>query len=161
MDLFGTAGVRGDVRTNVTPSLATAVGRAAAADGSEFVVGRDGRTTGEGLVAAVEAGLESGGADVRHVGQVPTPALAYASQGRRGIMVTASHNPPSDNGLKLFEDGTEYDREAERQVESRVESAPEPVSWDRGGPLRPSTCSKRIATMSSTTLGGSPGAVRA
>ena len=133
MALFGTAGVRGDVRTSLTPSLATAVGRAAAADGAEFVVGRDGRTTGDGLVAAVEAGLESGGADVRHVGRVPTPALAYASRERRGIMVTASHNPPSDNGLKLFVDGTEYDREAEQQVASRVESEPEPVPWDRWG----------------------------
>jgi len=135
MDLFGTAGIRGDARTNVTPSLALAVGRAAAADGSEFVVGRDGRETGAGMAAAIEAGLESGGADVRRVGQVPTPALAYASRGRRGIMVTASHNPPSDNGLKLFVDGTEYDREAERRIESRLDpdSDSPPVAWDRWG----------------------------
>ena len=135
MDLFGTAGIRGDARTNVTPPLAVAVGRAAAVDGSEFVVGRDGRETGEGIAAAIEAGLESGGADVHRVGQVPTPALAYASRGRRGIMVTASHNPPSDNGLKLFVDGTEYDREAERRIESRLDSDPEPtpVAWDEWG----------------------------
>ena len=55
MELFGTAGIRGDARTNVTPSLALAVGRAAASDGSEFVVGRDGRETGDGIAAAVEA----------------------------------------------------------------------------------------------------------
>ncbi len=135
MDLFGTAGIRGDARTNVTPSLALAVGRAAAADGSEFVVGRDGRETGEGIAAAVEAGLESGGADVHRVGPVPTPALAYASRDRRGIMITASHNPPSDNGLKLFVDGTEYDREAERRIESRIDpdSEPTPAAWDQWG----------------------------
>lgn len=135
MDLFGTAGIRGDARTNVTPSLALAVGRAAAADGSEFVVGRDGRETGEGIAAAVEAGLESGGTDVHRLGPVPTPALAYASRGRRGIMVTASHNPPSDNGLKLFVDGTEYDREAERGIESRIDPDSEstPVAWDQWG----------------------------
>lgn len=135
MDLFGTAGIRGDARTNVTPSLALAVGRAAATDGSEFVVGRDGRGTGEGIAAAVEAGLESGGTDVHRLGPVPTPALAYASRGRRGIMVTASHNPPSDNGLKLFVDGTEYDREAERGIESRIDPDSEstPVAWDQWG----------------------------
>jgi len=133
MNLFGTAGVRGDVRTKVTPSLAMAVGRAAAADGREFVVGRDGRETGDGIAAAVEAGLESGGADVRHVGQVPTPVLAYASRGRRGIMVTASHNPPSDNGLKLFDDGSEYDQAAETRLESRIESEPDPLEYDRWG----------------------------
>ena len=133
MELFGTAGIRGNVRTEVTPSLALAVGRAAADDGAEFVVGRDGRVSGPALAAAVEAGLESGGADVARIGQVPTPALAFASRGRRGVMVTASHNPPSDNGLKLFVDGTEYDREAERAVETRVDDGQRPVAWDGWG----------------------------
>ncbi|QLD87580.1 phosphomannomutase [Natronomonas salina] len=133
MQLFGTAGIRGDARSEVTPSLALAVGRAAADDGAEFVVGRDGRETGPALAAAVEAGLESGGADVARVGQVPTPALAFASRGRRGVMVTASHNPPADNGLKLFVDGTEYDREAESAVEARVADDQSPAEWDAWG----------------------------
>ena len=133
MNLFGTAGIRGDVAAEVTPSFALAVGRAAAADGSEFVVGRDGRETGPALVAALEAGLESGGADVVRVGQAPTPALAFASRGRRGIMVTASHNPPADNGLKLFADGTEYDRKAERRIEARMDDGGEPADWDAWG----------------------------
>ena len=132
MSLFGTAGIRGDAAAEVTPSLALSVGRAAAADGAEFVVGRDGRETGPALVAAVEAGLTSGGADVVRVGRVPTPALAFAARGRRGVMVTASHNPPSDNGLKLFVDGTEYDRDAERAVADRVDGA-DPVDPDRWG----------------------------
>jgi len=133
MTLFGTAGIRGPVRDDVTPELALAVGRAAGADGETFVVGRDGRVTGAALAAAVEAGLESAGADVRRVGQVPTPALAFASQGRRGVMVTASHNPPQDNGLKLFVDGVEYDRDAERTVEDRVDAGAAPVAWDEWG----------------------------
>ncbi|MFW5963485.1 MAG: phosphomannomutase [Natronomonas sp.] len=133
MELFGTAGIRGDATTAVTPSLAVAVGRAAAVDGETFVVGRDGRETGPALVAAVEAGIESGGAEVVRVGRVPTPALAYASRGRRGVMVTASHNPPKDNGLKLFVDGTEYDRTAEATIESRVDAGTEPVDWDAWG----------------------------
>lgn len=133
MELFGTAGIRGSVRSKVTPSLALTLGRAAAEDGAEFVVGRDGRETGNALAAALEAGLESGGADVVHLGQVPTPALAYASRGRRGIMVTASHNPPTDNGFKFFVDGREYDGAAERRIESNVESTPRPVEWDAWG----------------------------
>jgi phosphomannomutase len=133
MDLFGTAGIRGDVRTTVTPSLAVSVGRAAAEDGSAFVVGRDGRETGAAIAAAVEAGLESGGASVVRIGEVPTPVLAYASRGRRGIMVTASHNPPTDNGLKLFVDGTEYDSDAESRLQSRIESDLDPIEWDQWG----------------------------
>jgi phosphomannomutase len=130
MELFGTAGIRGPVRTDVTPARALAVGSALAADGAEFVVGRDGRETGTALVDALAAGLQSGGATVRRVGQVPTPALAYASQGRRGVMVTASHNPPADNGIKCFVDGEEYDREAEQRIADRVETGTEPVAWE-------------------------------
>ncbi|MEF8853619.1 MAG: phosphopentomutase/phosphoglucosamine mutase [Haloarculaceae archaeon] len=133
MELFGTAGVRGDVRTKVTPELALAVGRAAGADGGEFVVGRDGRTTGEGLAAAMTAGLTSASADVVRAGQVPTPAIGYASRGRRGVVVTASHNPPTDNGIKLFADGQEYDDDAEARVEDRVDEDPDPAAWDEWG----------------------------
>jgi phosphomannomutase len=129
MDLFGTAGIRGNARERVTPELALAVGRAAGQDGDEFVVARDGRETGAALAAAVEAGLESAGARVLRAGQLPTPALAFASRGRRGVMVTASHNPPADNGLKLFVDGQEYDRDAERRVEERVDAGTDPAPW--------------------------------
>jgi phosphomannomutase len=132
MNLFGTAGIRGPVADEVTPELALAVGRAAGADGGTFVVGRDGRETGETLAAAVTAGLTSAGADVVRAGVVPTPALAYASRGRRGVMLTASHNPPPDNGLKLFADGQEYDRAAEREVEARVD-ADTAAPWDAWG----------------------------
>lgn len=133
MELFGTAGIRGPVDSRVTPALALRVGRATGVDGETFVLGRDGRVTGPALAAAMEAGLESAGADVIRVGVLPTPALAYASRGRRGVMLTASHNPPADNGIKLFVDGEEYDRDAERTIEERVASEPEPVAWDTWG----------------------------
>jgi len=133
MELFGTAGIRGSAETRVTPELALSVGRAAGVDGATFVVGRDGRVTGPALAAAMEAGLESSGADVVRVGALPTPALAYASRGRRGVMLTASHNPPADNGIKLFVDGEEYDRDAERTVEERVDAEIDPVSWAHWG----------------------------
>ena len=149
MGLFGTAGVRGRVETRVTPTLALRVGRAVAAvarerraesadtatddghDRPEVVVARDGRVTGPALAAAVEAGLASGGARVTRAGQLPTPALAYASRGRYGVVLTASHNPPGDNGIKLFADGVEFDRRHERAVEDRVDAHDSPVSWDR------------------------------
>jgi phosphomannomutase len=139
MDLFGTAGIRGSVESSVTPELAVAVGRAVARDAEDpVVVGRDGRTTGAGLAAAVEAGLVSGGAAVHRVGVVPTPALAFASRGRRGVMLTASHNPPTDNGIKCFVDGVEYDSEAERRVAERVAAGAgaAPVAWDEWGERR-------------------------
>ncbi|EMA68132.1 phosphoglucomutase/phosphomannomutase alpha/beta/alpha domain I [Halorubrum aidingense JCM 13560] len=146
MDLFGTAGIRGSVEERVTPELALAVGRAVAAemratesDGTreggaarepEIVLARDGRVSGAALAAAMEAGLASGGVRVCRAGQLPTPALAHASQGRYGVMLTASHNPPADNGIKLFRDGSEFDREAERAVEERVAAEQPAAGWD-------------------------------
>ncbi|QDX41324.1 phosphomannomutase [Salarchaeum sp. JOR-1] len=133
MDLFGTAGIRGSATERVTPELALAVGRAAGADAEEVVLGRDGRETGGALADAMAAGLRSAGADVRRVGVVPTPALAFASRGRRGVMLTASHNPPEDNGVKLFADGTEYDAEEEAAIEERVDADHPPAAWDAWG----------------------------
>ena len=129
---FGTAGIRGPV-TEVTPELALAVGRAVGADATEVVLARDGRTTGESLVAAVTAGATSAGAAVRQAGQLPTPALARASRGRHGVMVTASHNPPTDNGLKLFADGREYDSDRERRIEERVVADTPAADWEAYG----------------------------
>jgi phosphomannomutase len=132
MELFGTAGIRGPV-TEVTPELALWVGRAVGAEAGEVVVARDGRGTGTSLAAAVEAGLTSAGTAVRRAGQLPTPALAYASRGRHGVMLTASHNPPTDNGIKLFEDGREFDRDGERRIETRVAEEAGGASWDVWG----------------------------
>ncbi|WP_436344449.1 phosphomannomutase [Natronorubrum sp. FCH18a] len=134
MTLFGTAGIRGPV-DEVTPALALAVGQAAGDPDTTFVVGRDGRETGPALAAAVEAGLESAGSDVHRIGEVPTPALAFASRGRKGVMLTASHNPPQDNGIKLFANGVEFDRDAERTIEDRVDGdgTLESTRWDDWG----------------------------
>ncbi|MFP9061594.1 phosphopentomutase/phosphoglucosamine mutase [Natrialbaceae archaeon A-chndr2] len=132
MTYFGTAGIRGPVEETVTPELALAVGKAVGEPGRRVVVGRDGRETGPALAAAMEAGLESAGADVSRIGQVPTPTLAFASRGRHGVMITASHNPAADNGIKLLADGVEYDREAERAIEAQID-APTQASWDEWG----------------------------
>jgi phosphoglucosamine mutase len=114
--LFGTDGVRGRANSDLTPELALSVARAAAGvladrDGTSrpvAVVGRDPRASGEMLEAAVVAGLTSAGAEVLRAGVVPTPALAHLT-GRTGadlgVMISASHNPMPDNGLKLFSRG--------------------------------------------------------
>jgi len=140
MDLFGTAGIRGSAEKRVTPELALAVGRAVATEiretddedplVNEVVLARDGRVTGPAIAAAMESGLASGGVAVLRAGQLPTPGLAHAAQGRYGVMLTASHNPPADNGIKLFRDGSEFDRQAEIAVEGRVAAEEPAASWN-------------------------------
>jgi phosphoglucosamine mutase len=114
--LFGTDGVRGLANADLTPELSLSVARAAAGvladrDGTSrpvAVVGGDPRARGEVLEAAVVAGLTSAGAEVLLAGVVPTPALAHltAETGADlGIMISASHNPMPDNGIKLFSRG--------------------------------------------------------
>jgi len=108
--------VRGLANADLTPELALSVARAAAGvladrDGTSrpvAVVGRDPRASGEMLEAAVVAGLTSAGAEVLRAGVVPTPALAFltaAHEADLGVMISASHNPMPDNGIKLFSRG--------------------------------------------------------
>ncbi|SFO19997.1 phosphoglucosamine mutase [Geodermatophilus obscurus] len=128
--LFGTDGVRGRANADLTPELALSVARAAAGvladrDGTSrpvAVVGRDPRASGEMLEAAVVAGLASAGAEVLRVGVLPTPAVAFltAETGADlGVMISASHNPMPDNGIKLFSRGGHKLPDA---VEAAIES---------------------------------------
>ncbi|MCU1621088.1 MAG: glmM, partial [Modestobacter sp.] len=130
--LFGTDGVRGRANADLTPELALSVARAAASvladrDGTSrpvAVVGRDPRASGEMLEAAVVAGLASAGAEVLRVGVLPTPAIAHLT-GRTdadlGVMISASHNPMPDNGIKLFSRGGHKLPDAvEAAIERRV-----------------------------------------
>jgi len=114
--LFGTDGVRGVANGDLTPELALSVASAAAQvliahDASHrpvAVIGRDPRASGEMLEAAVAAGLAGAGADVLRVGVLPTPAVAYltgAYGADVGVVLSASHNPMPDNGIKLFARG--------------------------------------------------------
>ena len=106
---FGTDGVRGVANSELTPELALALGRAAARvlRGSRFAVGRDTRRSGPLLEAALSAGLAAEGAGVVSLGVVPTPAVAWWSdtEAAPAAMVSASHNPFGDNGIKLFSAG--------------------------------------------------------
>ncbi|MPZ86072.1 MAG: phosphoglucosamine mutase [Actinophytocola sp.] len=114
--LFGTDGVRGLANGDLGPELAISVAAAAARVLAEHdsshrpvaVVGRDPRASGEMLQAAVSAGLTSAGADVMQVGVLPTPAIAHLVgdlDADLGVMISASHNPMPDNGIKLFAAG--------------------------------------------------------
>ncbi len=105
---FGTDGVRGVANREVTPELALALGRASVRvlGVDRIHVGRDTRVSGPALAAAVIAGVCAEGADAIDLGVVPTPAVAYATRaGSAGVVISASHNPFDDNGLKVFAPG--------------------------------------------------------
>ncbi|TMM40599.1 MAG: phosphoglucosamine mutase [Actinobacteria bacterium] len=129
--LFGTDGVRGRANADLTPELAMSVAVAAAHTLAEqdlgrapvAVVGRDPRASGEMLEAAVVAGLASAGATVIRLGVLPTPGVAYLVgevQADLGVMISASHNPMPDNGIKLFAAGG---HKLPDETEERIESA--------------------------------------
>jgi phosphoglucosamine mutase len=126
--LFGTDGIRGVANVELKPTLAYALGRATAhrlvGKGGQLVVGQDTRRSGDMFVAAIAAGATSLGSDVRIAGCVPTPALAYlAGTGdfAAGIMVSASHNPADDNGLKVLdEQGLKLDDSVEDELEQLI-----------------------------------------
>jgi phosphoglucosamine mutase len=131
LSLFGTDGIRGLANVDLTAELALDVAVAAAhilvensSKRPRAIVGQDSRASGEFLEAAVVAGLTSAGVDVYRVGIVPTPAVAYlvASTGADlGVMISASHNPMPDNGIKLFQRGGEkLADDVEALVEARI-----------------------------------------
>jgi phosphoglucosamine mutase len=141
---FGTDGVRGRANAELTPELALAVASAAArvlashgtygGSGRPMaVVGRDPRVSSEMLEAAVVAGLTSAGADVQLVGVLPTPAVAYLTQrygADVGVVLSASHNPMPDNGIKLFaRGGQKLPDDIEAEIEAEIESG-----WTRPRP---------------------------
>jgi phosphoglucosamine mutase len=126
--LFGTDGIRGVANVDLKPTLAYALGRATAKrlaePGAAIVVGQDTRRSGDMFVAAIVAGATSLGVDVHVIGVVPTPALAYLTGSeayRAGIMVSASHNPADDNGLKVLDaDGLKLDDAIEDELEALI-----------------------------------------
>ena len=140
--LFGTDGIRGVANVDLKPTLAYSLGRAVAnrlvGPGGLLVVGQDTRRSGDMFVSAITAGATSLGTDVHQVGVVPTPALAYlASQGdfAAGIMVSASHNPADDNGLKVLdESGLKLDDAIEDELEQLIWRAEE-LGGARNGEL--------------------------
>jgi phosphoglucosamine mutase len=131
--IFGTDGIRGKANVDLTPELAVSVGRAlgtvlheGGAKRPTVLIGRDPRWSGEMLDAALIAGLTSAGADAVSVSVVPTPAVAYLtkrSAAAAGVMISASHNPVGDNGIKIFgPDGFKLTDEEEDRLEELMAS---------------------------------------
>ena len=136
--LFGTNGVRGIAGKDITPELVFSIGRALGQlRKGRIAVGRDTRTSGETLCKALKAGLLATGCDVDDCGILPTPALQYLVRDgyAGGAMITASHNPPEYNGVKIIEpDGTEMGDEETLQLEELIFSpAPSVASWEQVG----------------------------
>jgi phosphoglucosamine mutase len=131
--LFGTDGVRGEAGTFLTAELATALGRAATASlgaqRPQVLIVRDTRESGPMLESALAAGIAAAGGDALLGGVLPTPAAAILVK-RLGLdlaaVVSASHNPYRDNGIKFFSaQGTKLDDAAEARIESLIEAAPD------------------------------------
>lgn len=122
---FGTDGVRGVANTELTPELVLALGRTAARvmGGKRWLVGRDTRQSGPMLQAALSAGLTSEGSTVVAVGVMPTPGVAWlsATEGEPAAVVSASHNPFGDNGIKFFvAGGTKLSDDLEARLEGEL-----------------------------------------
>lgn len=124
--IFGTDGVRGEAGTELTPELALAIGRSAGSelDHGPVLIGRDTRRSGTMIAAALAAGFQSVGIDTIDVGVLPSGGisiLTHRSAARMGAIVSASHNPAPDNGIKLLgEDGTKLPDAEERAIERRL-----------------------------------------
>ena len=149
MKLFGTDGVRGKANTVLTAELAYQLGRAAAfvlkRDGlpdkeMAMVIGKDTRISGDMLEASLIAGICSTGVDVYQAGVVPTPAVAVLTRMLNcmaGVVISASHNPYQDNGIKFFSPlGTKLPDEMEAAIEAVIEAklqeVPSPSGADVG-----------------------------
>ncbi len=128
--LFGTDGVRGVANSELTPELAFKLGRAGASilardsANTRLVIGRDTRISGDMLEAALVAGICSVGLNVLKVGILPTPAIAYLTRELKaaaGVVISASHNPVEDNGIKFFgPSGYKLPDEVEAEIEALV-----------------------------------------
>ncbi|CCO07861.1 phosphoglucosamine mutase [Desulforamulus hydrothermalis] len=143
--LFGTDGVRGVANTQLTAELAYRLGRAGAhvltrqGQPKKVIIGRDTRISGDMLEAALAAGVCSVGVDVYQVGVLPTPAIAYLTRALgagAGVVISASHNPVEDNGIKFFgPSGYKLPDELETQIEKLATDAEDKLPKPTGGEL--------------------------
>jgi len=142
-ELFGTDGVRGVANRDLTPELAISLARAVAArllsPGERVIIGRDTRESGPMLEGALAAGFAASGADVLLAGIIPTPAISFLIKDEHaalGAVISASHNPPTDNGIKFFDrTGMKLTVEQERAIEEAFDRRP--LSGARVGRITP------------------------
>lgn len=139
--LFGTSGIRGKVGSIITPDLALNMGRALSTllgAGHRIVVGYDSRTSNQMMEKALISGILEGGCNVLTLGMAPTPMVGYATMklgADAGVMITASHNPPQDNGIKVWNsNGMAYKPHQEQELERIIHHKSfSNVSWEHIG----------------------------
>ena len=149
---FGTDGVRGVANSELTPELAFKLGRfggyilTKGTDRPKVLIGRDTRVSGHMLEGALVAGLLSVGAEVMRLGVISTPGVSYLTKvmgAQAGVMISASHNPVADNGIKFFgPDGFKLSDDQELEIEQlmdmEIDQLPRPSrssSWTSNGLL--------------------------
>jgi phosphoglucosamine mutase len=143
---FGTDGIRGSVESTITPDLCLRIGQAAGQvlkeEGSDTVlIGKDTRVSGYMLESALEAGFIAAGVNVRLLGPLPTPGVAFltkSSRGQFGLVISASHNTYLDNGIKIFDaNGVKISKELQHKIEKTINSnSLQIVSADKLGKAR-------------------------
>lgn len=167
--LFGTDGVRGVANQELTPELAFKLGRAVAAqvskDGEKVAIalGRDTRISGDMLEGALTAGILSAGVDVYQLGVLPTPGIAYLTRklgAAAGAVISASHNPVADNGIKFFDArGYKLPDETEEKIEALVlgeeDPFPRPTGTAVGKIIPVADAAKQYADYAISTFQGS------
>jgi len=121
---FGSSGIRGVFGKEITPELFVDIGRSVASIYRRIILGRDVRTTGHALASAFTSGALASGASLHDGGVVSTPTIAFAAgEYDCGAVITASHNPPEYNGIKLWNpDGTAFDEEQQNEIEKNLET---------------------------------------
>ncbi|MCM1564963.1 MAG: phosphoglucosamine mutase [Dehalobacter sp.] len=156
--LFGTDGVRGKANTELTPELAFKLGKAGAyvlgkrQEKAKIVIGKDTRISGDMLEAALAAGICSMGVDVLKAGVLPTPGIAFLTrtlEASAGVVISASHNPYEDNGIKFFAgSGFKLSDELEDEIEDtlkRIDELELPSGGDIGSIVEVENASEKYA----------------
>lgn len=165
--LFGTDGVRGVANEHLTPLLAYKLGRAGAyvltkdEEKPQIVIGKDTRISGDMLEAALIAGICSVGVDVLKVGVIPTPGISFLTRELRakaGVVISASHNPVADNGIKFFSsEGYKLSDETEEEIEDlvlgEVDNLPNPTGSRVGRVIEVEDSIDRYAKYAEKTIG--------
>ena len=159
---FGTDGIRGPVESVITPEACLKIGHATGLVMKELgwntvVIGKDTRISGYMLEAALQAGFIASGVDVRLLGPLPTPGVAYLTKTLRnkfGVVISASHNDFLDNGIKIFnEDGEKISRDVEKRIEKylsgdllsvKTESIGKAYRFDESGPRYIEFCKSTV-----------------
>jgi len=161
---FGTDGFRGPADTVITPEFCLSLGFHAGSIIKEkgydsVIIGKDTRVSGYMLEAALQAGFISAGIDVKLAGPIPTPAVSFLTAtyaGQFGVVISASHNPFSDNGIKFFNrHGRKISRELEMEIENKLQDISKPLKAEElGKAFRIDSASGRYVEYCKSTLKG-------